>query len=544
MMQSGHLLLVTFLLLNINLQAQFNIVTPAEFEKNEGVLLVWDYSPSRDSITANIAKAAQTAGKVWIVYYPGQAPMDTVQIRNYLYSRGVTPQNLFFIPAWTETLWIRDYGPLTNYANFGNNLQRYIINPGYSAYGRPKDDSIPSQLANLWGWNQVDLGLQLEGGNLIFDGLKRGFGSKRIWSQNPSLTPVQIGNLLRQKFNLTDFIFLDNLNNSGGGIWKHVDMYMRMLDFETILVSSYPEHLPDYPVIEANVMLLSSLTNYFGEPYKIFRIPAPPKADGTWATTQNDEMRTYTNSLILNNIVIVPSYGLPEWDNQAKQIYERLMPGYEVKLVDSQMLTILGGAVHCITKEVPTERYLRIVHKKVTETQSLMGTEFEINCMTYSADPIESIWLHYKKSYETEFSKVPVWMVCPEYMGVIQNLSPGDTINYFIQAKTYTDSITYPLSAPEGYFTIWFDLVSTTELTQPENLFRIIPNPSNGHFYLNPAVDAVIKGYELFDLSGRRLHLGSYYHAEPLKLDLENGMYFLRVETDKGYQTQRLIISR
>jgi agmatine/peptidylarginine deiminase len=543
-MRFGLLLLIFFLLNNPFTQAQFNIITPAEFEKNEGVLLVWDYSSSRDSITANIAKAAQTAGKVWIIYYPGQAPMDTFQIRNYLYGKGVTPENLFFIPGWTETLWIRDFGPLTNYASFGNNVQRYILDPGYSAYGRPKDDSIPAQLANLWGWNHIDLGLQLEGGNLIFDGLKRGFGSKRIWDQNPSLSPVQISNLLRQKFNLADFVFLDNLNNSGGGIWKHVDMYMRMLDYETILVSSYPDHLPDYPIIEANVMLLSNLTNHFGEPYKIYRIPAPPKADGTWATTQNDEMRTYTNSLILNNTVIVPSYGLPEWDNQAKQIYERLMSGYEVKMVDSQMLTILGGAVHCVTKEVPAERYIRIVHKKVTETQSLMGTEFEINCMTYSADPIESIWLHYKKSNETEFSKVPIWMVCPEYMGVIQGLSPGDTVNYYIQAKTYSDSITYPLSAPEGYFTFWSDLVSASEISQNDTFFRIIPNPSNGTIYLNPAPEVVIKTYEVFDLSGRRLIQGRYHQHERLQFDLETGMYLLNIETSNGNQTQRLIINR
>lgn len=543
-MRSGIFFMLVLFFSNFTAQAQLNIVTPAEFEKNEGVLLVWDYSPSRDSITANIVKAAQSVAKVWIIYYPGQAPMDTAQIRSYLYSKGVSPLNLNFIPGWTETLWIRDYGPLTNYGTFDGNLQRYILDPGYSAYGRPKDDSIPSQLANLWGWNQSELGLELEGGNLIFDGLKQGFGSKRIWDQNPHLSPDQIRNILVSKFNLGDFVFLDNLNNSGGGIWKHVDMYMRMLDYETILVSSYPEHLPDYPVIEANVMYLGTLTNYFGEPYTIYRIPAPPKADGTWAITQNDEMRTYTNSLILNNTVIVPSYGMPEWDTMAKLTYERLMPGYDVKMVDSQMLTILGGAVHCITKEIPAERYLRIVHQKKTGSQSLFGSEFEINCMVHAADPIESIWLHYKRSQDTEFTKVPIWMVCPEYMGVMQGLSPGDTVNYYIQAKTYNDSVTYPMSAPQGYFTIWFDLVSTPECLNDERYFSIIPNPSDGNVYLQPTLNALIDRYEVYDLQGRLLYQDQHIYRQRIMLDLENGIYVMKVETESGTQSQKLIIQR
>ncbi|PLW93909.1 MAG: hypothetical protein C0591_13690, partial [Marinilabiliales bacterium] len=66
--------------------AQLAISFPGEFEKNEGVLLVWDYSPSRDSVVANMAAAIQPVAKVWIIYYPDTAPMDTTEIRNYLLS--------------------------------------------------------------------------------------------------------------------------------------------------------------------------------------------------------------------------------------------------------------------------------------------------------------------------------------------------------------------------------------------------------------------------------------------------------------------------
>jgi len=157
-------LLISFMLLfNAGVIAQLAVVNPAEFEKNEGVLLVWDYSNSRDSITANIARHAQKEGKVWIIYYPGQAPADTAQIKDYLLSRGVTVENLFFIPGWTETLWIRDFGPLSAYASFGKGLRRFMYDPGYSAYGRPKDDSIPHQLARQWEWPPTKSGTRAGG---------------------------------------------------------------------------------------------------------------------------------------------------------------------------------------------------------------------------------------------------------------------------------------------------------------------------------------------------------------------------------------------
>ncbi len=99
------LTIFTILIISIQLMAQLAISFPGEFEKNEGVLLVWDYSPSRDSVVANMAAAIQPVSKVWIVYYPGTAPADTTDIRNYLLSRGVGYTNIEFIPAWTETLY-------------------------------------------------------------------------------------------------------------------------------------------------------------------------------------------------------------------------------------------------------------------------------------------------------------------------------------------------------------------------------------------------------------------------------------------------------
>jgi len=535
-------IILLFLLFGRTVNSQNTVYTPAEFEKNEGVLLVWDYSPSRDSITANIAKAVQQTAKVWIIYYPGSAPADTSEIRTYLYSQGVLPLNLEFIPAYTETLWIRDFGPIIQYGNFGNSSGRFVTDAGYSAYNRPKDDSIPSQIANLWGWNKTDLDLEIEGGNLIFDGLARGFASKRVFDQNPQYSPDELKNIFIQHFNLQDFVFLETLDNSGGGIWKHVDMFMKIIDFETILVSEYPDYLPDYDVVEQNVELLSSLNSHFGKPYEIVRIPAPPKADGTYATTWDDEMRTYTNSLTINNTVIVPSYGLPEYDQQAYDIYREIMPGYKIIMVDAQMLTILGGAIHCITREVPTEEFMRVIHKKVTGSQDY-NQDYYLYCLTESNVPIDSLWLHYKIN-NGDYQRVPVYIVCPQYTGIIEGLLPGDTVSYYFEAENTNYSTTYPLSAPAGNFTFWFNPVGNNEMFLIDKKLLISPQPSNGNFTLGNINAETVKHVKVFDTQGNLIYENHNPKTNLFRTNLKQGSYIIEVNQNNELLRSKLLITK
>ncbi|MDP3446092.1 MAG: agmatine deiminase family protein, partial [Ignavibacteria bacterium] len=505
--------------------AQVAVFNPAEFEKNEGVLLVWDYNAAHDSITANITKIAQQAGKVWILYRTEMAAVDTTQIKNYLFERGVLPENLFFLPTNNESLWIRDFGPMTLYGNFGQDSERFIIDMGFSAYNRPMDDSVPAQIASQWGWQKTNFDLEVEGGNIMFDGLMRGFSTKRVYEQNPDLSPALIRNIFIDKFNQNDFTFLEPLNYSGGGIWKHVDMFMKVLDYETILVSSYPDYLPDFPVIEGNVSTLESLNNAFSKPYNIIRIPAPPKADGTWATTQDDEMRTYTNSLIINNNVIVPSYGLPEYDTQAMQIYQNVMPGYKIIMVDAQNLTPVGGSIHSITKEVPAPNLVRVVHKKVTGRQEF-ASDFHIYSNCESSSILQRMWLYYKVNQDENYTKVPVYLNCPQNIGIIEGLNPGDTVKYYLEAISINASTTYPLAAPAGNFTFFFDEavnVSENFSAKKSDDLLVFPLPNDGNFYVKAKNDQSISSIRILNSSGQVVYNEEYISDIQINAQLNSG---------------------
>ena len=65
----------------------------------------------------------------------------------------------------------------------------------------------------------------------------------------------------------------------------------------------------------------------------------------------HDEYATYANSLLANGIALVPQYGSASRDQAALDLYDRL--GFQAVGVDCRLLIECGGAVHCVSMQVP-----------------------------------------------------------------------------------------------------------------------------------------------------------------------------------------------
>jgi hypothetical protein len=62
---------------------------------------------------------------------------------------------------------------------------------------------------------------------------------------------------------------------------------------------------------------------------------------------------TYTNSVMLNEIVLVPTYARPEFDDAALEIYREILGDeYTVEGIASAAIAPMGGAVHCTTMQI------------------------------------------------------------------------------------------------------------------------------------------------------------------------------------------------
>ena len=531
---------------SVFLPLKSQIIAPAEHEKKAGILLTWDYQESHNTVTADLCKNLQPNGQVWIVYYPGQVPYDTSYIKQYLFQHGVSDYNFSFVPAWTETFWIRDYGPFSVY-NQGNEYHRMILDAGYSAYGRPKDDSVPAQLAGYWNIEHQDISLEFEGGNLLFDGLGRGVTSSRILSQNPGLTENQVADTLKKYFGLYDVQILEALENCGGGIWAHVDMYIKFLDHEKILVSQYPDTVPDYDIIENNAAQLDSLTNAFGNSYEIIRIPAPVNDDGTYPVSQNEEMRTYTNSVTFNGCIVVPSYDQP-FDSVAYQVYSRSMPGYDIRMVDARNITPSYGSLHCITKEMVPPQLLRIIFNPVRGILEY-SNEFTVNCRIQSSLDEPEVRIFCRKNQETIFQQTEFQATDTGFVALLNQFEPQDTIYYYLQAIAGNDTIHEPFTAEKKPYSFWFaEVPDTIDDKTPlpvgnQHQTTISPNPSDGEFYIMS--DMLKADVFLYNMKGN-LYYSQLNQKFPLHLDLKSclhaGIYFIMMKNSDCYSVKKIIV--
>ena len=71
------------------------------------------------------------------------------------------------------------------------------------------------------------------------------------------------------------------------------------------------------------------------------------------AHVAHDEYATYANAAFAGRIALVPQYGNAALDQAALDTYTRL--GFTARPVDCELLIQYGGAIHCISMQVPTQ---------------------------------------------------------------------------------------------------------------------------------------------------------------------------------------------
>ena len=118
------------------------------------------------------------------------------------------------------------------------------------------------------------------------DGHGTAFASELILEENEAGNPyfvtvkdeVEIDDMMSDYMGISRYIKMPVLPYDE---IHHIDMHMKLLDEETLLVSEYPTGAADGPQIEANLQyVLSNFNSMFGTPYKVIRITVPPSTGG------------------------------------------------------------------------------------------------------------------------------------------------------------------------------------------------------------------------------------------------------------------------
>jgi agmatine/peptidylarginine deiminase len=239
--------------------------------------------------------------------------------------------------------WVRDYGP-----SFVKRDGRMCVLDAQYWYdpARPEDDRFPSDLAGLLGVDVRDVPLTVEGGNLLSNGRGLAVSSTLMINLNaPRYTPNQILKILSAQYGFRSVACLPPLT---AGKTDHSDMFATFTAPDTLVLGKYdPSEDPaNAALLDRAAASLHGFDSGVG-PLKVERIPMPPHADGVW--------RTYTNVVYANDVVVVPTYaGVDERiEREALDTYRRLLPGREIVTVEVTSLARSGGALRCVTLNIP-----------------------------------------------------------------------------------------------------------------------------------------------------------------------------------------------
>ncbi len=446
----------------------------AEFEHMQSILIRYPFGIP----ISLIAEMAEDCNVLTIVL--NQSQENTV-ISMYQ-AAGVNLDHCEFLHAPTDTHWTRDYGPW--FVVDGNN-EVGICNFPYNR-PRPDDDDIPIMVAEYLDIELYGMNLIHTGGNYMCDGMGIAASTILVWEENPTLSHIQINNLVHNYLGIETYHVLpDPL----GEYIKHIDCWGKFLDVDKVLIGEVPVSDPRYDDFEYVADYFAEQISSYSVPYQVFRVYTPG----------NYHYTPYTNSLILNKKVFVPITGSPH-DNAALDVYEEAMPGYEI-------FGIMSGswantdALHCRTKGIADLGMLYIRHIPLLGDIH-QADEFEITAeiIPYSQEPLysDSLLIYYSVDGGIYYS-VPLFFIEDHtYSGSIPGQPEGSEMAYYLHAADESGrSMDHPYIGPPDphVFNVIYPLPDVT--VWPDTLIYdepqqailgqdvIIRNESDSNVYIN-----------------------------------------------------------
>ncbi len=328
----------------------------AEYDPVEAIYYAWMpgvFDAFFGAITSNLLDHTQV--QVHLLHH---GPGDRSLLESLISDLGHDPAEVTFVDVSTlgdyyvwqteypfdaslESFWIVDWGPA--FVTDASGLLS-VVDLRYYAM-RVNDDSVPTKLASSMGVNVYRPDISMEGGNLLSDGRGTCFTTGMVVAENGPQSQQDVDGILRDYLGCEKTIWLWPLLGEPTG---HVDMFFKNASATTVVLGSYdPAVDPDNSwLLEQNRQILEAESNDDGSPFEILRVAMPDNQDGVW--------RTYTNGIVVNDLVLVPTY--PDHatgEASAMAVLQQAFPGRLVLGLDSEAIIWWGGAIHCVTRTRP-----------------------------------------------------------------------------------------------------------------------------------------------------------------------------------------------
>lgn len=341
---------------SVDLPANARVRLPAEYEPVASVVLAARGFPDE---SAEIARTLLELAQV-DVFVAGDNENDK---RDTFRDLVDNPQYQS-LPFTVDSVWTRDYGPIGVLLSTDEDTEESlaIVNPRY-AHDRPLDDALPCHMSDSFeDWSCYEMDLDFAGGNLMSDGQGNLFMTTLVYDQNEDLSRHQVDATLKKYFGAHTIHALEYAKTEDGDPMDqtgHIDMFAKLVDHCTVVVVQTDSE-GYHEVTEAAADYFRATQCKKDTYYNVYRVQGWNEQEEDGLDDEGNVVYTrgtwysYSNSLIVNDVLILPSFdGGGSKDSEAMLVYKAASPDRTVVMVDMNEPIQLGGAVHCMTHQLP-----------------------------------------------------------------------------------------------------------------------------------------------------------------------------------------------
>jgi len=356
------IVLITLLFSDMNINIHANEATyktkrvPAEWELQEAIWMQWPGNWEKDyELTfAKMADIISRYEKLHILYNSDQIYTEAQEtIRDI----GSDPQqkNIHWHKVPNDNAWMRDNGPVYVLNDNELRIQNWNFNAWGGAFGLDipfnLDNAVPDRVGEILGLPVDHIEIVHERGNLEFNGSDTvilNWSTIGDPSRNLNYNKQQAERDLKKYFGVTKVIFIEGIPD--GDLTKgHIDGIARFIGLRTVVVVQCTARSLCQPASKDAEIYDKAAKIIEEAGFSIIREPIEGfvKYNGQMFDTN------YINWLVGNGFVIVPGFGNPDTDTQAKSRIKSYFPNRDVHLIEMLSSWAAGGGVHCHTNDQP-----------------------------------------------------------------------------------------------------------------------------------------------------------------------------------------------
>ena len=467
-----------------------------------------DLTSVRNKVFLSIMDGIQKGGaEAWVRIEKAE---DENKIRKAMEDLNMTTDRMRFFVSEGNDFWFRDCGPICFYYGDDDNIA--MLDFLYDDR-RQMDNILPKVLHAKMGIPNFITNVVWEGGNCLVDGVGGLMTSSAVYeanggttgpvtwynndpktiayTQKPALTEDNVEEALGGMVGQANLSIVDRLYADGGT--GHIDLYADATDESGFMFAKMPDiykNWGDYGIMERNVAAMFKKKSFWNAPYINWGdLPFPAKDDGSPFESEKEYhsiARTYANHLMVNNYILQPCFSpvdenhMPTaaWDRANIELMKKRYPGYTFYCIDMRCFDGDGGSIHCVTKQIPADNPVRILHYPLYDKINL-GTlkDVPFSSIITNKSGIAKAQLNYCVGKDGQWKQVDMtsngnrW-----YCNVpASTFTNGQTVNYYISATSKNGkTITKPVNAAHGDY---YDFVVDNTVEYTDDAFDFSTEP-------------------------------------------------------------------